>query len=33
MMKNFKTNDDLINELLTLGEQQELCKEVEKDFD
>ena len=31
MMQNFKTNDDLIKELLTQQEQEELNLEVEKE--
>ena len=30
-MNNFKTNDDLINELLSLDEQKELQEEIEKE--
>lgn len=30
-MNNFKTNDDLINELLSLDEQKELHEEIEKE--
>ena len=30
-MNNFKTNDDLIKELLSLDEQKELQEEIEKE--